>query len=160
MCSRPVETAKQSLLWNRPPPCLPLDPDNYYLLGLTADDKLRWQAQVSHCFHVWYFRLHTYIYSKIRCVLSNMQQNVSNDTYTLLSVKACLFEHTHTHTHARARLNIAPGPTVHWLFRSNDLPSKFSAIASRLCDTRNRAVKHMNASPLLRKCVVVSAVQI
>ena len=30
------------------------------------------------------------------------------------------------------RRTIAPGPTVHWLFRSHDLPSKFSAIASRI----------------------------
>ena len=48
------------------------------------------------------------------------------------------------------RLAIAPGPTVHWLFRSHDLPSKFSAIASRMCNRRNRAVKHMYVNPLLR----------
>ena len=31
------------------------------LLGLTADDKLRWQAQVAYCFHVCYFRFETYM---------------------------------------------------------------------------------------------------
>ena len=36
---------------------------------------------------------------------------------------------------SRMRLAIAPGPTVHWLFRSHDLPSKFSAIASRMYKT-------------------------
>ena len=41
------------------------------------------------------------------------------------------------------RLAIAPGQIVHWLFRSHDLPSKFSVLASRLCDRRNRAMKHM-----------------
>ena len=51
---------------------------------------------------------------------------------------------------------IAPGPTVHWLFRSHDLPSKFSQIVSRMCDRRNRAVKHTHVSPLLRKNFVVS----
>ena len=58
------------------------------------------------------------------------------------------------------RLAIAPGPTVHWLFRSRDLPSRFSAMASRMCGTgrRNRAVKHMYVSPLLTIVVVVSAV--
>ena len=55
------------------------------------------------------------------------------------------------------RLDIIPGPTLHWLFRSYDLPSNFSAIASRLCDRRNRAVKHMHVSPLLRNCVAVSS---
>ena len=38
-------------------------------------------------------------------------------------------------------LAIAPGPTIRWLFRSHDLPSKFSAITSRLY----RVVKHMHA---------------
>ena len=32
------------------------------------------------------------------------------------------------------RLAITPGPTVHWLFRSHDLPSKFSAIAACVMD--------------------------
>ena len=44
---------------------------------------------------------------------------------------------------ADMRLAIAPGPTVHWLFRSHDLPSKLSAIASRLCDRCSSAVKHV-----------------
>ena len=52
-------------------------------------------------------------------------------------------------------LAIAPGPTAHWLFRSHDVPSKFSAIASRICGRRNRAVKHMRVSPLLRSFVVL-----
>ena len=56
------------------------------------------------------------------------------------------------------RLAIAPGPTSHWLFRSHVSLSKFSAIASRLFDRRNRAVKHMHVSLLLRNFVVVSAV--
>ena len=56
------------------------------------------------------------------------------------------------------RLAITPWWTVHWLFRSHDLPSKFSPIASCLCDRCNRAVKHMHVSPLLRNFVVVSAV--
>jgi len=56
------------------------------------------------------------------------------------------------------RLAITPWRTVHWLFRSHDLPSKFSPIASCLCDRCNRAVKHMHVSPLLRNFVVVSAV--
>ena len=55
------------------------------------------------------------------------------------------------------RLDITPGPTVHWLFRSHDLPSNFSATASRLCDRRNGAVKHMHVSPLLRNCAAVSS---
>ena len=40
-------------------------------------------------------------------------------------------------------LAITPGPTVHWLFRSHDLPSKFSMIASGMCD--RLANKEMNA---------------
>ena len=56
------------------------------------------------------------------------------------------------------RLAIAPGPTVDWLARSHDVPSKFSAIASRLCERCNRAVKHMHVSLLLRNFVAVSAV--
>ena len=44
------------------------------------------------------------------------------------------------------------------LFRSHDLPSKFSAITSRMCDRRNRAMKHMYVSPLLKTFFVVSAV--
>ena len=59
---------------------------------------------------------------------------------------------------ADMRLAITPGPTVHWLFRSHDLPSKLSAIASRLCDRRSRTVKHVYVSPLLRNFAVVSAV--
>ena len=53
---------------------------------------------------------------------------------------------------------IAPGPTVHWLFRSHDLPSKFSPIVSRMCDRRNRAVKDIYVSPLLETFFVVSAI--
>ena len=45
------------------------------------------------------------------------------------------------------RIAIAPGSAVHWLFRSHDLPSKFSAVAIRMCGTRNRAVKHMHVRP-------------
>ena len=56
------------------------------------------------------------------------------------------------------RLVIAPGPAVHWLLRSHDTLSKFSAIASRMCDRRNREVKHKYVSPLLRTFFVVSAV--
>ena len=56
------------------------------------------------------------------------------------------------------RLAVAPGPIARWLFRSHDLPSKFSAIASRMYDRRNRAVKYMFVSPLLRTFCVVSAV--
>ena len=55
------------------------------------------------------------------------------------------------------RLAIAPGPTIDWLLRSHDLPSKFSAIARRICGRCNRAVKHMHASPMLRNFVVVAA---
>ena len=64
----------------------------------------------------------------------------------------------HTSMSDKMPLAMAPGPTAHWLFRSHDLPSKFTAIASRICGRRNRAVEHMHVSPLLRNFVGVSAV--
>ena len=58
------------------------------------------------------------------------------------------------------RLVIAPGPTVHWLFKSHELPSNLNAIASRMCNRRNREVKHMYVSPfnVENNVFVVSAV--
>ena len=52
-------------------------------------------------------------------------------------------------------LAIAAGPTAHWLCRTHGLASKLSTIASRMCGRRNRAVKHVHVSPLLRRFVVL-----
>ena len=82
---------------------------------------------------------------------------LTNVDVTAFVLSCKLRQGSNNATKAQLRLAIAPGPTVHWLFKSHDLPSKFSAIASRLCDRLNREVKHVHPSPLSRKFVVVSA---
>ena len=60
------------------------------------------------------------------------------------------------------QLAIAPGLTIHWLFKSHDLPSKFGTIASRMCDTnkrydtnkRNREMKHNVCNPVVENIFV------
>ena len=88
---------------------------------------------------------HTYVSNERRSLyVANLKSRHNvNETITVI---LCDAKHTSggmggggrrttTNYKTNMRLAIPPGPTVHWLFRSHNLPSKFSAIARCACSS-------------------------